>query len=176
MYLIPPTDFLGCSLRVVFLATSKLPFCDSCPLLRIQTYVALPLVVALVLDPECSLRCTQGSSIFVGEPDPFWHCHLRLSSALISIGYMVGLVRLRCLCLTFICSIMPVLFLQIEKNNTETSWAVSVFKDPGSTNDSSGFPRTMRLKSNLEVRQLKSHVFLSFPVSPDYAKSYTDVL
>ena len=115
MFLIPPIDFLGCSLRVVFLATFKLPFCNSCPLVRIETCLELPLVVALVLDHECSLRCKQVSPILLETLIRSDLDHLPLFSRPISVAYLAGLVRLRRLCLTFIRSIMPALFLPIEK-------------------------------------------------------------
>lgn len=161
MFLIPPIDFLGCSLRVVFLTTFKLPFCNSCPLVRIETCIVLPLVVALVLDPECSLRCRQVSSILLETLIRSGLDHLPLFSRLISVGYLVGLVRLRRLCLAFIRSIMPALFLLIEKY-AEISWAVVVFKDSRSTNDSSGFPPNHEVGNESGSSSIEISWFVAF--------------
>ena len=115
MFLIPPIDFLGCSLRVVSLATLKLSLCKSWPLVLIETCIVLPFVVALVLDPECSLRCRQVSPILLETLIRSGLDHLPLFSRLIRVGYLAGLVRLRRLWLAFIRFIMPALFLPIEE-------------------------------------------------------------
>ena len=72
MFPSPPIDFLECSLRVGFLATFQLRFCQSRPLVRIETCNVLPIVVSLVLDPECSLALQTGQPNIVGDLDPFW--------------------------------------------------------------------------------------------------------
>ena len=91
VFLNPPIDSLGCSLRVVLLATFKLSFCNSCPLVQIETGIEIPLVVAWVLDPECSLRWGQVSPIFLETLIRSGLDHLLLFSRLISGGYLAGL-------------------------------------------------------------------------------------
>ena len=71
-----------------FHATFKLPFCDSGSLVRIETGIEIPLVIALVLDPGCSLRCRQVSPILLETLIRSGLDHLPLFSRLVSVGYL----------------------------------------------------------------------------------------
>ena len=138
--------------------------------------MVLPLVVALVLDPECSLRCGQVSPILLKTLMRSGHNCLPLFSRRISVGYLVVFIRLRRLCLAFIRSIMSVLFLSIDKNMLREVGGSASSKIQGLQMTAVAFPLTMRSKTSLEVHQLKFHGPLPFPVSVDYAKSYTNLL